>query len=62
MSLCEHCARATFNGFPPERSPEWDVGTIYFWCPAFNTHHQRRECGGHVEGEPRRFDKLGREM
>ena len=62
MSLCEHCARATFNGFPPEGSPEWEVGTVYFWCPTFKTHHQHRECEGHVEGEPRRYDKRGEEV
>ena len=63
MSLCEHCARATFNGFPPEGSPEGDVGTIWFWCPTVDTHCQRFfECRCHIEGEPRHFDKRGWEM
>ena len=63
MSLCEHCARATFNGFPPEGSPEWEVGTVYFWCPKYNTHRQHlARCHYHVDGEPRRYDKRGREM
>lgn len=62
MSLCEHCARATFNGFPHEGSPEWAVGTVYFWCPTFNTHHMHHECDGYVDGKPKLFDKKGREM
>ena len=61
MSLCEHCQRATFNGFPPEDSPKWEVGTIWFWCPTVDTHFQRFiECECHIEGEPRRFDKRGK--
>ena len=62
MSLCEHCGRAEYHGFPPEGSPEWEVGTICFWCPKFNTHRQHGECEGHVEGQPKRFDKRGKEM
>lgn len=61
-SLCEHCCHATFNGFPPEGSPEWEVGTVYFWCEQMRDHHLREHCGYHVEGEPRRFDKRGREI
>ena len=63
MSLCEHCARAEYHGFPPEGSPEWEVGTICFRCSSLDVCKQRRErCVRHVEGEPRRFDKRGREM
>ena len=63
MSLCEHCERATFNGFPPEGSSELEVGTVRFRCSSLDVRRQRRErCVRHVEGEPRRFDKRGREM
>lgn len=60
MSKCEQCARAEFHGYPPAGSPEWEVGTVYFWCPTFNTHHQRFKCGGHVQGKPRMYDKHGK--
>lgn len=62
MTLCEHCERATFNGYPPKGSPEWEVGTVYFWCEKMRDHEQREYCSYHEEGEPRRFDKRGREM
>lgn len=62
MILCETCNRATYRGFPPEGSPEWEVGTVCFWCPTFNTHHPHSECEGYEKGEPKRFDKRGREM
>ena len=62
MTLCKHCARAEFHGYPPQGSPEWEVGTVYFWCPTLKTHRQHSECDGHVEGEPRLFDKHGKEM
>ena len=62
MSLCEHCTRATFNGYPPDGSPEWEVGTVYFWCPEWEDHRRRERCRHYESGAPRRYDKRGKEM
>lgn len=58
MTLCEHCEHASYRGYRRDGYPS----TIYFWCEMFNSHHQRRECEGHVEGEPKRYDKHGELM
>lgn len=58
MTLCEHCQRASYRGFRRDGYPS----TISFWCKTFNTHHQHRECSGHVEGTPKRYDKRGELM
>lgn len=53
MMLCEHCQRASYRGFSR------DGNLVSFWCATFNTHHQHRECEGHVEGKPKRYDVRG---
>lgn len=62
MSLCESCKLAEFHGYPPKDAPEWEVGTVYFWCGWVGTHGQRTDCDGFVQGKPKRYDKRGREL
>ena len=62
MSLCGGCEHAEYHGYPPKGSPEWEVGTVYFWCPWHESHEKRDECEFHSEGRPRMFDKRGRYM
>ena len=62
MSLCGHCMLGSYNGFPPEGSPVWEVGTVYFWCPMRESHEQVDECQFHQEGKPHMYDKKGRLM
>lgn len=60
--MCDTCSHAEYRGFPPKGSPEWEVGTVYFWCPMLNTHGLRMECDGYEKGTPKRFDKRGDEL
>ena len=62
MTLCEHCERATFNGYPPKGSPEWEVGTVYFWCPVHQHHSPfQGACDDFDLGAPKLYDKRGNE-
>lgn len=59
MSLCDKCCVGEYHGFPPKGSPEWEVGTIYFWCPQRMTHSKGNDCPDYIKGDPKQFDKRG---
>lgn len=59
-SRCKDCEYGEYHGFPLEGSPEWEVGTIYFWCPIKKHHNSMQICCEHFEfGSCKCFDKLG---
>lgn len=60
---CSDCAHGEYRGLPPEGSPEWEVGTVYWWCP-IEQHHDRygHVCKDFEQGEPKKYDKHGRLM
>ena len=66
MNVCANCMRGEFHGFPPGTAPEWEVGTVYFWCPAKRHHDAFRvaqpDCDLFEFGSPKRYDKKGRLM
>ena len=59
---CKDCAHGQYRGYPPKDAPEWDVGTVYFWCPVKGHHDQNASCNSFEHGEPRRFDRNGDEL
>ena len=62
MSLCTRCSNGEYRGLPPADAPEWEVGTVCFWCPILKHHDSTRTlCTKFVRGVPRKFDKFGRE-
>ncbi len=63
MPSCDGCKKGEFHGFPPEGSPEWEVGTIYFWCPEMEHHDMYAPaCNLYYEGAPKMYDKRGKYM
>ena len=64
MSLCTRCNHGEYHGFPPEGSPEWEVGTVYFWCPKQEHHDSTRTIcfNDFARGKPKMFDKRGNRM
>ena len=66
MNVCSNCANGEYRGFPPATAPDWEVGTIYFWCP-IKRHHDafciaQVDCDQFELGAPKRYDKNGRLM
>ena len=62
MSLCRRCSVGGYHGFPTKDAPEWDVGTIYFYCPWAESHDDSETlCTQFRRGEPRMYDKHGKE-
>ena len=60
MERCKDCAKGQRRGFPPAGSPEWEVGTIYFWCPIKEHHDCMREACPHFErGRNAMVDRYG---
>ena len=61
-----HCKHGEYHGYPPAGSPDWAVGTIYFWCPIYEQHgclyNNVKPCPHFEIGKPRRFDKHGNEV
>ena len=58
MSLCERCSVGGYHGF---RRDEWP-STIYFWCPAKESHDLVTMCEKFERGKPKMFDKRGGEI
>lgn len=60
---CKDCAHGQFRGYPPKDAPEWEVGTVYFWCPV-HRHHDAESisCTHYEPGGARIFDKNGDEL
>ena len=60
MTSCNECSKGEYHGLPPAGSPDWEVGTVYFWCPERRHHDQfAPACNLYNEGEPKLFDKRG---
>lgn len=60
---CRECGKGQFRGFPPEGSPEWEVGTVYFWCPIVEHHDFHGvACPEYEPGGARMYDKHGNLM
>ena len=65
MNVCANCTNGEYHGFPPAGAPDWEVGTISFWCPIQEHHDAFREtgdCGSFDFGPAKRYDKNGRLM
>ncbi len=60
---CKDCSNGEVHGLPPSDAPEWDVGSIYFWCP-IGKHHDvyGRTCQSFERGVTKRFDRHGRPL
>lgn len=63
VRMCGSCPNGEYRGYPPKGSPEWEVGTVRFWCP-IKRHHDRhgRACEDYETGEPAKIDKYGRPL
>lgn len=59
---CDNCRHGEYHGYPPETSPEWEVGTVYFWCPVRESHERPTSCRKWMLGKPRHYDKRGVQM
>ena len=60
MPICDYCGHAELHGYPPKGSPDWEVGTIFFWCAEHKDHKNRiTDCQEFESGEPRMYDKHG---
>lgn len=60
MPSCAECAKGEYRGSPSESAPEWEVGTMWFWCPERRHHDQfAPACNLYEQGEPRMYDKRG---
>ena len=57
VTSCKDCANGEYHGYPPEGSPEWEVGTVYFWCPLEKHHDDSSHCNQFKAGTPKRYDK-----
>ena len=61
--ICDYCIHAETHGYPPEGSPDWEVGTVYFWCAKHEDHEfHYGDCIEYEHGKPRRYDKQGKLM
>ena len=46
MNVCANCTNGEYHWFPPVGAPDWEVGTIHFYCPIQEHHDAFREsCG-----------------
>ena len=63
LRICDYCAHGEYHGYPPADAPDWEVGTVYFWCPKMRTHDKSlSDCREYDHGENKRYDKRGRLM
>lgn len=63
FGICATCSNAELRGFPPKGSPEWEVGTVYCWCPLKKQHETHEPtCDLYEKGDPKRLDEFGLEL
>ena len=61
--ICGNCTLGEYHGYPPNNSPRWVIGTIYFWCPKFKHHDSTKEaCDIFSMGQSKHFDKFGNQL
>ena len=59
MKCCKYCINGEYHGFCPVNSPDWEVSTIYFWCPIKEHHNENGDpCDNFISGPCKTFDKF----